>query len=76
MGLCNYFRMIDEGYPRKEKVLEMTKRLHTPGYEQARFHIDRALAAGAFEPNTPPGYYYQYQIEAMLSYTQRTRQER
>ena len=48
----------------KEEVLEMIKRLHIPGYETGRHHFDAAIAEGVFEPNTPEGYYHQFQIKA------------
>ncbi len=69
-GLMMLLRLIHEGELPQNDVLELTKRLHIPGYEQARDYFDRAISAGAFEPNTPPGYYHQYQIEATLRYAE------
>lgn len=67
-GLMMLLRLLEEGELPKEEVLEMIKRLHIPGYEGARNHFEEAIAAGAFEPNTQPGYHYQYQIEETLRY--------
>jgi len=66
-GLMQLLRLWEEGLPQTE-VKEMIKRLHIPGYERARHYFKEAIAAGAFEPNTPLGYHYQYQIEATLRY--------
>lgn len=67
-GLMMLLHLLEEGQLPEEEVLEMIKRLHIPGYEQARHYFDEAIAAGVFEPNTQPGYYYQYQIEETLRY--------
>ncbi len=67
-GLMMLLRLLEEGELPKEEVLEMIKRLHIPGYERARHCFEEAIAAGAFEPNTQPGYHYQYQIEETLHY--------
>ena len=69
-GLMMLIRFIHEGILPTEEVLELMKRLHIPGYEQARPYFDEAISAYAFDPNTPPGYYYQYQIEETLRYVQ------
>ncbi len=53
------------------EVLEMIKRPRIPGYEHARLHFKDALAAGAFEPNTPEGYYTQSDISAILEFIRR-----
>ncbi len=49
-----------------EECLEMIKRLHVPGYEQARGFFDAAIADQVFEPNTPKGYHWQSDIRAVL----------
>ncbi|MBI5894168.1 MAG: hypothetical protein HZB79_11115 [Deltaproteobacteria bacterium] len=54
-----------------QEVLEMIKRLHIPGYEHARFHFDRAISEGVFEPNTLKGYYWQSDINAILKYIEK-----
>lgn len=50
------------------EVLELIKRLHIPGYEQARLHFKAAINDGVFEPNTPPGFYSQRDINATLAF--------
>lgn len=58
----------DKKFVEPEEVLEMIKRIHIPGYEQARRSFNSAIADGAFEPNTAPGYYMQRDIEATLAW--------
>lgn len=67
-GLMVLLSMLAEGELPKSEVLELIKRLHIPGYEQARFHFDEAIAEGVFEPNTPKGYYWQHDIQAVLDF--------
>lgn len=67
-GLMDLLAMIAEDELPKEELLEMIKRLHIPGYEHARHHFAAAIAAGAFEPNTPKGYYQMSDIAATLEY--------
>jgi hypothetical protein len=57
--------MLAENRVRQDEVLEMSKRLHVPGYEHTRLHFDEAIREGVFEPNTVPGYYWQLNIEAV-----------
>lgn len=47
-------------------LIELIKRLHIPGYEQARNSFDAAIGDGAFEPNTKPGFYSQSNIQSTL----------
>jgi hypothetical protein len=65
--------MIAEGELPKDEVLDLTKRLHIPGYEQARSHFDRAIAEAAFEPNMPKGFYWQSNIQAVLKFVAKER---
>jgi hypothetical protein len=67
-GLIDLLSLIAEKRIPVEEVLELIKRLHVPGYEQARFHFDAAIEAGAFDPNTMPGYYSAKDIAATLKY--------
>lgn len=57
------------------EVLEMIKRLHVPNYEAARHHFDSAIANGVFEPTTPPTYYDQEQLNAVLEWVKQRPQE-
>jgi hypothetical protein len=70
-GLTLLLSMLAEGELPKEEVLEMTKRLHIPGYEHARRHFARAISEGAFEPNMPESYYWQSDIRATLDFMAR-----
>lgn len=67
-GLMKLLSMIyDEVVPTNE-LLEVIKRLHIPGYEEARHHFADAIAAGVYEPNTPPGFPHTNQIEAICRF--------
>ena len=66
-GLMDLLLFISEGYfKNKEELLEVIKRIHIPGYEEARLSFDEAVEEGVFEPNTKPGYYTQNNISAVL----------
>jgi len=67
-GLMELLSMLASGEIAKEEVLEMIKRLHVPGYEQARHHFDEAISNGVFEPNTAPGYYSTKDIAKTLEF--------
>lgn len=51
-----------------DEILEMIKRLHTPGYEMARLYVREAIAEGVLEPNLPDGYYFQFQIDNIINF--------
>lgn len=70
-GLMLLLLMISEGELPKEEVVEMTKRLHVPGYEHARRHFKRAIAEGVFEPNMGVGFYSQDNIKATLKFIEK-----
>ncbi len=72
-GLIQLLSFIDEGSLPKDEVLEMIKRLHVPGYEQARFHFVAAISDGAFEPNTREGYYRRADIQATIKWADANR---
>jgi hypothetical protein len=67
-GLMQLLILLSEGELPKDEVIEMIQRIHIPGYEQARPHFARALAEGVFEPNTPEGFYWQNDINAVLKF--------
>jgi hypothetical protein len=68
-GLMDLLRFIsDDAFKDKEEVLEIIKRIHIPGYEEARKHIDAAIAYGAYEPNTKEDYCSQHDIENILNF--------
>jgi hypothetical protein len=69
-GLMQLLSMLAENQLPQNEVIEMIKRIHIPGYERARFHFDRAIAEGVFEPNTMPGFYTQSDIKKTFEFIQ------
>lgn len=67
-GLTELLELLAEARLPQAEVIEMIKRLHTPGYERARFHAEGAMSAGVFSPNLPEGFFWQSQIEAILDW--------
>lgn len=67
-GLMALLSFLDEKLIPQEEILELIKRLHIPGYEQARRYFDEAISEGVFEPNTRPGFYWQSDIESVLRF--------
>jgi len=67
-GLMMLLSFIHDKRFNTDEVLEMIKRLHISGYEQSRLFFDDAIAYGAFEPNTPPNFYSQRDIQSTLDY--------
>lgn len=67
-GLMRLLVMISENELSKAEVLEMIKRLHIPGYDQAKNYFDEAICNGYFEPNMPPRFYWQSDIAATMKY--------
>ncbi|MFP2930048.1 hypothetical protein ACLESO_33600 [Pyxidicoccus sp. 3LG] len=51
-----------------EQVIKMIQRLHTPGYERARFHAEEASAEGIIDSNLPGGFYRQDEIAKVLAW--------
>lgn len=64
-GLTYLLSFMSRGFP-KEEVIEMIKRLHTPGYERARFHASTAVGHQVIMPNLPPRFYWQEEIAEVL----------
>lgn len=67
-GLMDLLSMVSDDILPKEEVLEIIKRIHISGYEQARLYFDEAISEGVFEPNTKPNYYKQSDIKAVLKF--------
>ncbi len=59
----------------QDQVLEMIKRLHIPGYEHARHYFKKAINQFVIEPNMPPGFYCQNQIDAVLEWSRSINQD-
>lgn len=58
---------VDQSVP-QEEVIEMIKRLHTPGYELVRPILAQAIADGVIEPNMPKGLHWQRDIDAVTDW--------
>jgi hypothetical protein len=67
-GIMHLTELLSEGFEPAEEVLEMIKRLHVKGYEDARPHFAKAISEGVIEPNRKPGYYFPSQIERVLEW--------
>ncbi|MDU6263726.1 MAG: hypothetical protein E6600_04395 [Anaerocolumna aminovalerica] len=68
-GLMDLLRFIsDDEFENKEEVLEVIKRIHVPGYEEARNYIKDAISAGEYEPNTKANYCSQNDISHILNF--------
>jgi hypothetical protein len=67
-GLTRLLALLAEARLPQAEVIEMIKRLHTPGYERARLHAEGAMSEGVFSPNMPEGLFSQRQIEAILEW--------
>ncbi|MFE8595829.1 hypothetical protein [Archangium violaceum] len=67
-GLTYLLEVLSRGELPQEQVVEMIKRLHTPGYERARFHVQSAAAEGVIEPNMATGFYSQGDITRVLDW--------
>ncbi|VEG89833.1 Uncharacterised protein [Legionella spiritensis] len=71
-GLMQLLILLSEQRLPQDQVLEMIKRLHIPGYEHARRYFNEAIDHLVFEPNTPPGFYLQHNIDAVLEWSRLT----
>lgn len=65
-GLTLLLMLIAEGRLPSKDVVTMIQRLHTPGYEEARLHIDQAIEDGVLEPNLLSGFYWQRDLEDIV----------
>jgi hypothetical protein len=63
--------LIDTGLPQVDLV-EFWKRLYVNGYERARFHLQAAEVAGVIQPNLPPGFFWDGEIDAVLAWAAST----
>ncbi len=68
-GLVNLLEFIsDDIFIDKEEVLEMIKRLHVTGYEQARLYFDEALSEQVIDINGKERYYNKTTINTILEH--------
>ena len=56
-------------FPRND-VLELTKRVQIPGYEQTRELFDVAIHSGVVNPSIRAGYYLQWEIHELLDWAE------
>lgn len=67
-GLMRLLEMIVEDEHPIDDLLEIIKRIHTPGYEHARRHFDQALRAGVIDLSVTPGFWWQDDIQRVLDF--------
>ena len=67
-GLNYLLCLIHEGEIPLVQLVEMIKRLHITGYEEARFFIKSAMHEGVYEPNKPEGFPTQAEIREILRF--------
>ncbi|HZP64641.1 MAG TPA: hypothetical protein VFB28_14600 [Terriglobales bacterium] len=65
-GLMLLLSFLAAGEMPKDAVLELTKRVQIPGYEQTRELFDAAIHNGVVKPSISTGYYLQWEIQALL----------
>lgn len=70
-GLTRLLQMIAEQRLPTADLLEVVKRLHTPGYERARTHFDAAVEAGVIsEESRLCGYWRQNELQSVLDFAE------
>jgi hypothetical protein len=67
-GLTQLLSLLLSHEGSREEIVRMISRLHTPGYERARFHFKKATATGIIEPNLPDGLHWQSEIKRTLDW--------
>ena len=70
-GLMNLLEYLSDSPSSADEIIELIKRLHIPGYEEARSHFDHAIRAGVFEPNTKPGFYSLADIQRTVDWAKK-----
>ncbi len=67
-GLMRLLELIAEQRLPTPELLEIVKRVHTPGYEHARRHFDAALAGEVLSLDVVYGYWWQDDLERVLRF--------
>jgi len=67
-GLVLILSLIAEHELPTEELLELTRRVQIPGYEQARELFEQALCEGVVMPALAPGYYLQCELQDVLEW--------
>jgi hypothetical protein len=65
-GLTLLLSMIAQETKSVDEIIELTKRVHIPGYEQARELFPKAIETGLLSPCIGYGFYLQSEIQALL----------
>ncbi|MBN8233362.1 hypothetical protein JYK02_38180 [Corallococcus macrosporus] len=69
-GLTDLLSLFSQDNLPAVELIRMIQRLHTPGYEQARFHVSAATADGVIAPDLPPGFYWQDELARVLDWAE------
>ena len=69
-GLVELLALRERGLP-WDALQRMILRLHLPGYEIGRHHIDEAIAAGAIIPKLPAGLYHHEDLVAAIEWARK-----
>ena len=67
-GLMDLICMMKNTHFTFSEIEEMTKRLHIPGYEEARHHFAQAIAEDYLMPPSTPGQFFLQDIGAVGDY--------
>ncbi len=67
-GLVLLLSLIADAMLPKDEILVLIQRLHVPGFERAHAHFGIAIQEGIIERSCPAGFYFQRDIELVLSH--------
>lgn len=70
-GLVLMLSMLAQRQYPAEQLIELVKRVHVPGYEEARDLFPRAIGEQVIVPAIGPGYYLQSEIRDVLQWVAR-----
>lgn len=70
-GLMTLLEFMSDHPTSLDELIELTKRLHIAGYDEARGSFDAAIYEGVFEPNTKPRFYSLSQIKSTVEWARK-----
>ncbi|MGC1276297.1 MAG: hypothetical protein WBC44_21550 [Planctomycetaceae bacterium] len=70
-GLMDLLELIQKEELPASEVIELIKRIHVPGYEASRPHLNEAIRNGIIEINREDGFYSQDQLMSVLEWASR-----
>jgi hypothetical protein len=70
-GLMTLLEFMSDNPTSVDQLIELTKRIHIDGYDEARGHFQSAINAGVFEPNTKPGFHSVGDIAATVEWARK-----